>query len=57
MIQQLIFVILFIALSALFYRNIKRISRNIKLGKDIDRHSNSKERWKVMVRSFRTIKW
>ena len=50
MIQQLIFVILFIAFSALFYRNIKRISRNIKLGKDIDRHSKSKERWKVMVR-------
>ncbi|MEC8611154.1 MAG: (Fe-S)-binding protein [Bacteroidota bacterium] len=50
MIQQLIFVILFIAFSALFYRNIKRISRNIKLGKDIDRHSKSKERWKVMMR-------
>lgn len=50
MIQQIIFVSLFIAFSALFYRNIKRISRNIKLGKEIDRHSNSKERWKVMAR-------
>ena len=50
MTQQIIFVILFVAFSALFYRNINRISRNIKLGKDIDRQSRSKERWKVMAR-------
>lgn len=50
MIQQLIFLIVFLAFSALFYRNISKISRNIKLGKDIDRSSNSSERWKVMAR-------
>ncbi len=46
-------IIFFVALSAailLFTRNIKRIRRNILLGKDLDRTDNKAQRWKTMLR-------
>ncbi|PQJ78478.1 (Fe-S)-binding protein [Polaribacter porphyrae] len=32
-----------------FVRNIRKLSRNIKLGKDVERFNNKKERWKNMA--------
>ena len=49
MILQVIFLILLVASVLLFTRNFKRILRNIRLAKNINRSSNSKERWKVMI--------
>lgn len=46
-------IIFFVALSAailLFTRKIKRIRRNILLGKDLDRTDNKAQRWKTMLR-------
>ncbi|WP_224483133.1 (Fe-S)-binding protein [Robertkochia aurantiaca] len=49
-IPQIIFaVILFLGI-AYFTRNIRKIVRNIKLGKKIDRTDNPGERWKHMTR-------
>ena len=49
-VENIIFLIIFIASSLLFARNLKRIIRNIKLGKDVDRSDNPSLRWKTMVR-------
>jgi len=49
-IENLIFLIIFISASLLFAKNLKRIIRNIKLGKDVDRSDNPALRWKTMGR-------
>ena len=49
-IENILFLIIFTASSLLFARNLKRILRNIKLGKDVDRSDNSGLRWKTMAR-------
>ena len=41
---------LFIASIGLFYRNLRRIISNIKLGRDIDRYDRPLDRWKNMFR-------
>ena len=47
-IENLIFLIIFITASLLFAKNLKRIIRNIKLGKDVDRSDNPALRWKTI---------
>lgn len=49
-IQNIIFLIVFAAAIGLFAKNVKRIIRNIKLGKDINRSDNPSVRWKTMIR-------
>ncbi len=49
-VEQIIFSFVFIFSVALFTKNIKRISRYINLGKDIDRTDNSALRWKTLLR-------
>jgi len=50
MIAQLIFLVLVVAGTWLFARNVRKISRNIKLGKDLDRSDRPGERWMTMIR-------
>ena len=50
MISQIIFILILGAAIFLFAKNLKKIIRNIHLGRPIDRSSNSKERWMVMVK-------
>ncbi|MEP6261937.1 MAG: (Fe-S)-binding protein [Gillisia sp.] len=50
LISQIVFVIALVAGIALFTRNIRRIIRNIKLGKKIDRTDNAGERFAKMAR-------
>ncbi len=47
-ISNFLFAILFLAGTGFFTRNVKKLIRNIKLGKDIDRSDNSSKRWKNM---------
>ena len=46
---NLLFIIALIAGIGFFVINIRKISRNIKLGKDVDRFDNKSERWKNMA--------
>ncbi|MBK8587024.1 MAG: (Fe-S)-binding protein [Bacteroidetes bacterium] len=50
MISQILFAILLGAAIYLFASNIKKVSRNIKLGRNIDRSDRSADRWKMMAR-------
>lgn len=50
LITQLIFLIVLVAGIAFFTRNIRRVIRNIKLGRKVDRSDNSGERWAKMGR-------
>lgn len=50
MISQIIFILILGAAIFLFAKNLKKIIRNIHLGRPLDRSSNSKERWMVMVK-------
>ncbi len=50
MIAQVIFALLLIAATALFVRNIRRIGRNIHLGKPEQRNDHKSERWALMTR-------
>lgn len=50
MISGIIFTIILIAGITLFSRNVKRISNNIKLGKDVDLSDNKGQRWATMAR-------
>jgi heterodisulfide reductase subunit C len=50
MIAQIIFAIAFIAAVILFTIQIKKIIRNINLGKDINRSDKPKERWLTMAK-------
>ncbi len=49
-IQSVIFAIILIAAVYLFSRNVRKISRNIALGKESGRNDRKAERWKVMAR-------
>jgi len=49
-ISQIIFLILLIVGFGFFYKNVKKLIRNIKLGKNIHRNENPTERWKLMGR-------
>ena len=48
-IDNILFAILLIIGVGFFTRNIKKVIRNIKLGKDLNRSDNSSERWKNMA--------
>ncbi|MBU0695285.1 MAG: (Fe-S)-binding protein [Bacteroidetes bacterium] len=50
MIAQIIFLIIFLAASILFTIQVRKIIRNINLGKDINRSDHTTERWKVMAK-------
>lgn len=50
MIAQIIFVLIFVFSIGFFVRNIRRILRNIHLGKPIDRSDNTAKRWRNMIR-------
>ena len=47
---NILFSIVLIAGVGFFVRNIKRLSRNIKLGKDVDVSDNTPQRWKNMAK-------
>jgi heterodisulfide reductase subunit C len=49
MISTIVFVLLSIAGTVFFTKNVLNIRRNILLGKDIDRKDNVGERWKTMI--------
>ena len=46
----MIFALLLIAGFGFFAMNVKKLIRNIKLGKDVDRSDNTSERWMNMIR-------
>ncbi len=48
-IPNILFAILLIVGAGFFIKNIKKIIRNIKLGKSIDRTDNKSERWRNMI--------
>ena len=47
--SNILFAIILILGIGYFARNVKKLIRNIKLGQDIDRSDNPKERWKNMA--------
>ncbi|NNC69195.1 MAG: (Fe-S)-binding protein [Flavobacteriaceae bacterium] len=47
---NILFALLLIVGIGFFTRNIKKVIRNIKLGKPVDRSDNSSQRWKNMAR-------
>ncbi|MBC8756442.1 (Fe-S)-binding protein [Kordia sp. YSTF-M3] len=47
-IPNILFAILLIAGVGYFAKNVKKLSRNINLGKDVDRSDNKSQRWKNM---------
>ncbi|MDQ3047819.1 MAG: (Fe-S)-binding protein [Bacteroidota bacterium] len=49
MIESIIFILLFLGGSIFFFWNVKKIRRNILLGKDVDRTDRPAERWKLMT--------
>ncbi|SMO64090.1 4Fe-4S dicluster domain-containing protein [Solitalea koreensis] len=49
MIGQILFVLIAGAAIGLFSKNVKKIRRNIRLGKPLDRSDNPAERWKTMA--------
>src|SRR2546428_12523336 len=49
MIGQILFVLIAGAAIWLFAKNVKKIRRNIMLGKPVDRSDNPTERWKTMA--------
>lgn len=50
MLAQIIFFLIFALAVTLFSIQVRKISRNIKLGRDIDRSNHPSERWKVMAK-------
>lgn len=49
-VTQLVFILILAFGVGFFVRNIRRLKRNIKLGKAVDRSDNSKKRWANMAR-------
>lgn len=47
---NIFFAILLLIVIGFFVKNVKKIVRNIKLGKKLDRSDNPSERWKTMLR-------
>ncbi|MEP7168161.1 MAG: (Fe-S)-binding protein [Bacteroidota bacterium] len=50
MISSVVFIIILIAGILLFTKNVSKIIRNIRLGKELDRNDNPALRWKTMAR-------
>jgi heterodisulfide reductase subunit C len=50
MVPQLIFIFLVVAGSWFFARNVRKITRNIRLGKELDRSDRPRDRWMTMIR-------
>jgi heterodisulfide reductase subunit C len=50
MIASVVFILLMVGAVGLFTKNVRTISRNIKLGKDVDRSDNPGKRWMTMAR-------
>lgn len=50
MIASILFILLLIAGIALFTVNVRKVMRNIRLGKELDRTDHPSERWKIMTR-------
>jgi len=50
LLPQILFGILLIAGIGFFAKNVKKLTRNIKLGKDVDVSNNKSQRWKNMTR-------
>ena len=48
-ISNIIFIILLIGASTWFTINIRKVIRNIRLGRDVNRTDNAAERWKTMI--------
>lgn len=48
-IPNILFALALFAGIGYFTRNIRKLSRNIKLGKDVNRNDNKSERWKNMI--------
>ncbi len=48
MIANIVFIIVLLSAIIFFYRNVRIISKNIKLGKSIDIKDNKSKRWKTM---------
>ncbi|MFC2117967.1 4Fe-4S dicluster domain-containing protein [Bacteroidota bacterium] len=48
MIASITFILVFILAVLLFTKAVRRISQNIKLGKDVEIKDNKRERWKMM---------
>ncbi len=48
-IQNIVFIILLAGAIVLFTRNVRKVIRNIRLGKDVDRNDRPSERWKIMT--------
>ncbi len=49
-IPNILFALVFVGAIAFFVKNVKRLARNIKLGKDIDVGDNKPKRWNNMLR-------
>ena len=49
-IDNIIFFIILVVGFGLFFKSLKEIYRNIKLGKEIDRSDNPGKRWETMGR-------
>lgn len=49
-IDNILFLILIVVGFGLFFKSLKELTRNVNLGKDIDRSDNKNERWAVMGR-------
>ena len=50
MLSQLIFLIILIFSSALFTKNLKKIIRNIRLGRELKRNDQKAKRWMLMIK-------
>jgi heterodisulfide reductase subunit C len=48
-IQNIIFILLFIGAIVLFVMNVRKVMRNIRLGKELNRKDNPSQRWKTMT--------
>jgi len=49
-IENILFIIALLAGGGLFFVNVRKIIRNITLGKKLDRSDNKAERWKIMAK-------
>lgn len=49
-IDNILFLILLIVGFGLFFKSLRELTRNVNLGKDIDRSDNKNERWAIMGR-------
>ncbi len=50
MYSKIIFIFILVASIFLFTKNVKKIIRNIRLGRDLNRNDRPKERWMMMIR-------